>query len=389
MKSLRIVLVLPDAPLPLSKSAAARAYYVLLKGLVERGHQVATFVVTPNVSAEAVRKVFPAPEFDLRTFPVVRRNGLRAKYQTLRRPYSHSFSPALRRELAAELRNGFDVLHLEQLWTGWLGLEQGPKAFVNVHCLAEIDLAGERPQSLAGRIRLERTRRAERFLLRQYGTFSTVSPRLAGHIRKANPRATVHTVPLGLDLSLYPFDPERELAENPVITLIGSFLWQPTYGAGIRLIARLWPEIKRRIPRARLQVVGLNARSALEDYLDMPDVNVEANVPDILPYFLGADALLYAPEQASGMKVKIQEAFALGVPVITTSEGVEGLPAKDRVHAAISDDDRGLIERTVALLTDRDRWTRQRQAARSLVGACCNPDSALDRIESVYRSLPR
>ena len=386
---MRIVLVLPDAPLPLSKSAAARAYYVLLKGLVERGHQVTAFVVTPNVSEEAVREVFPAPEFDLRVFQVVRRDGLRAKYETIRRPYSHSFSPALRRELTTELHNGFDVLHLEQLWTGWLGLRQGPKALVNVHCLAEIDLANEKPGSIADRIRLKRTRWAERFLLRQYGTVLTVSSRLAGHIRRANPRATVHTVPLALDLSLYPFDQDRKLAEDPVITLIGSFLWQPTLSAGIRLLTRLWPEIKRRVPRARLQIVGLSARSALRDFLDLPDVRIEENVPDILPFFLGADALLYAPEQASGVKVKIQEAFALGVPVVTTAEGMEGLPAKDGIHAMVCDDDAGLIDRTAVLLADRSRWMLQRQAARSLVEACCNPDSALDRVEEVYRLMPR
>ena len=54
---------------------------------------------------------------------------------------------------------------------------------------------------------------------------------------------------------------------------------------------------------------------------------------------------LYAPSRGSGMKIKILEAMAFGVPVVTTGEGVEGLPAVDGVHAGVCEDDAGLIER--------------------------------------------
>ena len=64
------------------------------------------------------------------------------------------------------------------------------------------------------------------------------------------------------------------------------------------------------------------------------------------------------------MKVKIQEAMAFGVPVVTTGEGVEGLSAVDGVHAGICEDDAGLIERTVALLVSTERQDRQRRTER-------------------------
>ena len=64
--------------------------------------------------------------------------------------------------------------------------------------------------------------------------------------------------------------------------------------------------------------------------------------------------MVYAPSRGSGMKIKILEAMASGVPVVTTSEGVEGLPAVDGVHAGVCEDDAGLIDRTVALLEDPD-----------------------------------
>ena len=84
------------------------------------------------------------------------------------------------------------------------------------------------------------------------------------------------------------------------------------------------------------------------------------------------------------MKVKIQEAMAFGVPVVTTSDGVEGLPARDGQHAGISDDDAGLIERTVALLRDPGRQDRQRRAARQLLETHCGPEPTVAAIEAIY-----
>ncbi len=111
------------------------------------------------------------------------------------------------------------------------------------------------------------------------------------------------------------------------MSLIGAMNWYPGYSAGLRLLTRLWPEIKRRVPAARLQIVGWSARSAFRDSLGLPDVEIAENVPDTRPYFERTGVLLYAPSRGSGMKIKVLEAMGFGVPVVTTSEGVEGIPA--------------------------------------------------------------
>jgi hypothetical protein len=79
--------------------------------------------------------------------------------------------------------------------------------------------------------------------------------------------------------------------------------------------------------------------------------------------------------------------MAFGVPVVTTSEGVEGLPAQDGVHAGICEDDAGLIDRTVALLLDADLQNRQRLAARQLLESHCGPETTLDGIEKLYGNM--
>ena len=100
-----------------------------------------------------------------------------------------------------------------------------------------------------------------------------------------------------------------------------------------------------------------------------------------------ADVMLYAPTRGSGMKVKVLEAFALGVPVVTNQDGVEGLMVGDRVHADVTDDDAELIDRTVALLQDPGLRARRAAAARTLVEQQCAPSRVLDILDTVYQSV--
>jgi glycosyltransferase involved in cell wall biosynthesis len=386
-----------EPPLPFG-SAAGRWYYVLLKGLVERGHRVTAFTTCSNPDERAeTRRLFPEPAFDLRLyvqslanhsparFTAVKR--VLSKWQTLRQPYGYMFHRAFREDLRKELSRGFDVLHLEQLWSGWLGLDHVRRALLNIHYLYAIDLAGVpagTPLKFARRLR---TRQSERYLLRSYPTICTLTPCLSDHVHQLAPGAAIHTVPLGIDLSLYPPLAPRPVSAAPVVSLIGSFHWQPSISAAVRLLTRLWPEIKCRVPEARLQIVGRQARTALSQFLELPDVTIEQDVADIMPYFRAADVLLYAPHEGSGMKVKVLEAFALGVPVVTNRAGVEGIPAEDGVHAGLCEVDEGLIQRTVALLRQNDQREQQRRAARALVEVRCNPTTTLTGIEQVYESV--
>jgi glycosyltransferase involved in cell wall biosynthesis len=387
MKPLRIILGMIEAPLPFG-NAAARWFYVLLRELVERGHRVTAFAACGKAEEMAkAAELFPAPRYDLRCFPFAPPGGLLGKWRTLVRPYSYFFSPELRADLGRELAAGYDVLHLEQLWSGWLGLEHVERALVNVHHLCWLDLEHVRPPSLRGRFDRWLMLRTERRLIRALRHFRACSPRLAPEILKANPAAQVATIPVGLDPAQYDFIPDEKRTAEPVVSVIGSMGWYPSHSAAVRLLTRLWPEIRRRVPAARVQVVGWSARSALAEYLGMPGVTVEENVPDVRPYFERTGVMLYAPGRGSGMKIKILEAMGFGVPVVTTSEGVEGLPAVDGVHAGVAEDDEGLIERTVRLLEDRAAQDRQRGAARALLEGHCGPGPTVDAVEAAYRGM--
>src|SRR5207244_4245978 len=163
-------------------------------------------------------------------------------------PRSYTLSDGLRRDLDVELARGYDVLHLDPLWAGYLAKDR-PRALGAVHNLESVDLRG-----------------------------------------------------------------------------VASPSWR------LRATRRLVARAERRLP-TRLRPVGWNARTALAQHLSVPGLEVVENVPDARPYFQRLQVFAYPLPQGSGMMAKILEAMAYGVPIVTTTEGVEGYGIRDRVHA--------------------------------------------------------
>jgi hypothetical protein len=184
VKPLRVVVVMVEPPLPFG-TAAARWYYVLLRGLVERGHRVTAFAVCSNAAdVEKASAMFPAPQYDLRCHPIENRNGVAAKLGTIRRPHSHLFRDGVRRELADVLHRGYDVLHLETLWSGWTALDVDPATvLVNLHYLYAIDDANSTFVDIRTGLHRALRQRAERNLLRRFGTIAAITPRLESAAR--------------------------------------------------------------------------------------------------------------------------------------------------------------------------------------------------------------
>jgi glycosyltransferase involved in cell wall biosynthesis len=387
MKERRILLVLSNAPAPFG-NAAARWYYVLLKGLHELGYRVTAFAASTDPrETETAQRLFPAGQYDLRCYPFPSRNGLLAKWQTFRQPHSYNFSSAFRRDLRSEISRGLDVLHCEQTWTGWLGLDIPRRTVVNVHYSFQIDCAHIEPGSFRERIMTNRTKQAERHLLRRFPVICALTEPLADLVRLINPRARVEVIPLGIDATLYEYRERTSAAGQPVIGMIGSFDWQPTFLAGKRLICRLWPRIRAEVPGVRLMLVGRHAREAMEPLGGGPAVEFHESVPEIAPYFHALDVFVYAPTHGSGMKVKVLEAFAFGAPVVTTESGAEGLPVKSGVHASIGGTDEEIVHEAVTLLRHPDRALQQAREGRRLLETCCSPQATVQQYSKLYEAM--
>jgi glycosyltransferase involved in cell wall biosynthesis len=384
---MRAVLVLPAAPLPFGDTAA-RWFHLLARDLLARGHEVSCLTVTDEATekiAEARARLLaaaPSGRLRFRAFPLrAPVHPLCRKVRNARRPFSELvYAPGFRQALAAELARGYDVLHLEQLWSGWAGLGV-PRSLLNIHHLEIIDLEEARGGTFHERKARWQMARATARLLRATPTMRLFSSRLLDRVRAFNDTARCWVVPFALDLGFYPLQPP---VDEPVVGLLGSMHWPPSRSAAERLTTRIWPLVKAHVPGARLLIAGWNARRHCAPFAGGPDVVLEENLPSPERFFSRVAVLAYAPGRGSGMKVKVMESMAYGVPVVTTHEGVEGMDVVSGEHALVADDDETLAAHVCALLADRARRLALRGAARALLEDRYTPAPVMAQMLDVY-----
>jgi len=135
------------------------------------------------------------------------------------------------------------------------------------------------------------------------------------------------------------------------------------------------------------RVAGWGADRYLDAHAGVPGLELRADIPHPREFFSQVAVMAYPPGRGSGMKIKVMEAMAYGVPVVTTAEGVEGLAVEPGVHAHVAEEDDRLADRIVELLRDRRAAQRLRDAARALIVDRYNPQVVVDGMMQIYQEV--
>lgn len=141
-------------------------------------------------------------------------------------------------------------------------------------------------------------------------------------LRRLAPDALVETLPIGVNVDRFL---ERRPASPPAVLLTGSFGWAPNAEGAVRFIEAGWPAVRDRIPGVRLRLAGKGMTPALSEAARRAGAEPVGYVNDMAPEFARAAALVVPLWVGAGARVKIIEALAAGVPVVSTPLGAEGL----------------------------------------------------------------
>ncbi len=173
---------------------------------------------------------------------------------------------------------------------------------------------------------------------------------------------------------------------------VGDMSWGPNISAAVFLARHVLPKIQETIPGSRLRIVGRNPAPEVMSLAKLPGTEVTGSVPDIKPHLREAGVLAVPLDSGGGTRFKILEAFAAGLPVVSTPVGCEGLLAEHETHLLISDRDdfadqllRLFSENTLAhrlaarardLARDRYDWTMVGKTACNLASELISLPSA-------------
>lgn len=197
-------------------------------------------------------------------------------------------------------------------------------------------------------------------------------------------RLNVDIVPNGVDSDFFgKFVASR--SKEPIVLYLGNFTWLQNREAVEVLIKKIWPIIKTNLSNAKLWIVGKNAKDFFANLVSK-DIKV-MEVFDVRTVYQIASVLVAPIYGGGGTRYKNFEAFASGLPVITTSIGIRGTDATDGVEVIIRDKPLDIAEATIKLLTDRKAYQQIADNAKKMVREKYDWDPIAKKLSGIYENL--
>jgi len=395
---MRILFLSPRLCLPLLTGARIREYY-LARALAQRADVTYVSFIQPG---------FPEPTADELGFfsevflvPLLGRYSVRKILRGLtgRQPLSvlnYTTDEMKSVVTAIAARNRFDLVHvdschmaeyvrlIETLWQcparavyDWHNIESElmRRFAANVNSF---------PKRMYANLTAQRLARLEEQILGTGFGHVVCSPREKEKLLAIAPAARITVIENGVDTEK--FAPTAEAVPRQRLVYVGAMDFHANIDAACWFTHHAWPAIHHRFPDWRLTLIGSNPAPAVRELAREPNVEVTGTVPDTAPYYRDALAAIVPLRTGGGTRLKILEAMASGVPVVSSRQGAEGLAVSPGRDIEVLDDESGWLPALTALATEPGLWNARSLAGLALVRAHYDWRLLGEQLYEEYRS---
>ncbi len=353
---MRILFLSPRQSLPARSGAKLREYH-FLRALAQSAEISYLYFIDPGSSPLTVsdlpfcREVIGVPKPS--AYGAVKTAmGILGSWPL---PILNYTSPEMSAAVSRAMDAGdFDIVHLDSIHM--IRYAQGPRVIYNWHNIESeaMHRYSATTTSLARRWYAAQTaRKLERLesnILHTAFGHIVCSTRESDKLRQIAPGARIEVVENGVDTRYFAEQvPPAPTGTRRQIVFVGAMDYFPNSEAAVFFANNVWPPMKRALGVMELTVVGANPGPQVRALGKHWGVNVTGMVPDVRPWYRGALAAVVPLRTGAGTRLKILEAMAAGVPVISTPLGAEGLQVTDGENILIvnPDDTAGWIERVL------------------------------------------
>jgi glycosyltransferase involved in cell wall biosynthesis len=242
----------------------------------------------------------------------------------------------------------------------------------------EYEISGA-PETLAA---AERYRKLERDFGRASDLIWCASEEDKTVMLSAVPERPVAVVPTIHELQEVgaPFAARRHLL------FIGNLAHRPNEDAVLFFMQEVYPLLRERLPEVRLDIIGDNPSAAIAAY-DSDEVRVRGYVPDVTPYLRERRVFVAPLRFGAGIKGKVGEAMAQGLPVVTTTIGAEGFGLTNKFDVMLADDPESFAAAVEQLYRRQDLWETIARNSRLRIEKSFTPAVIEKTINSSLREL--
>ncbi len=292
-------------------------------------------------------------------------------------PVLNYTSGQMKRTLAQEQdRKSFDLIHLDSIhlaaYMPGLRRKTSAPVVIDWHNV-ESELMARFADNLrpsARKLYASRTANKlaaiEKQVLEQAAGHIACSERDAEQLRTMAPQARVAVIGNGVDVASFANNPAG-VAERFRLVFVGSMDYHANVEAACLFARDSWPGIRKSFPGWRLTLVGSNPAAEVQALAEENSIEVTGTVPDVRPYYSEAFAAIVPLRTGGGTRLKILEAMAAGIPVLSTSLGAEGLDVSDGTNILICNSNENWQVSLASLAGDRELWDRMAHGGRALV----------------------
>ncbi len=189
------------------------------------------------------------------------------------------------------------------------------------------------------------------------------------------PNKRVEVVPTIHELK----DGGRPFSQREGLLFIGNLAHRPNDDAVLFFLREVYPLLRQLLPGVRIDIIGDNPSSAITAF-DSADVRIRGYVPDVEPYLRDRRVFIAPLRFGAGIKGKVGEAMAHGIPVVTTPIGAEGFGLTHELDVLIADKPASFAAAIVRLYSERELWERVARHSRLRIEGHFTPEVIAETI---------
>ena len=392
---MKILMLTPYLPFPLMSGGQTRSYN-LLKNLSKK-HEITLFSL---VKDDKERKNIPELEkfckkvrvFNRPPKPWTLSNILRTGFGPypflVIRNLATEESRAIKDELAS---NDYDLIHAETFYVmphipktkvPILLVEQTIEYLVYKHYVEE-----QAPKFLAPLLKIDvkKLKYWETYFWKHAKKVVAMSDSDRIQMKKLCQGLSIDIVPNGIDAEYF-LAKKKEEVYPPKVLYVGNFTWLQNIEAVEDLVNKVWPEIKKAVTNAKLWIVGMHMTDYIKN-LKSDDIEVTEGMPDIRDAYKRSTVLVTPIRGPGGTRLKILEAMASALPVVTTTVGAEGLGVSSGREALITDNLDDLVKSAVEVLRSPAVAKKLGESGRAFVEKNYTWDVSAEKLDRIYEEI--